>query len=71
MVNEAITSRMLNEFSNLFIGIGCFEGTFSLQAKEGSHPYQAPSRRVAYALKAVKVGARMATEAAIHCPIRC
>ena len=29
----------------------CFVDTVSLHVKEGSHPYQAPSRRVAYALQ--------------------
>ena len=30
------------EFSNVFSGRGCFEGTFSLQVKDGSWPYEAP-----------------------------
>ena len=44
-----MTNRMCNEFHDLFSGIGCFEGTFSLLVKEGSYPYQTPTRRVAYA----------------------
>ena len=32
-------------------GIGYFEGTFSLQVKGGSCPYEMPPRRVAYALQ--------------------
>ena len=32
--NEAIINRIYNEFNNFFSGIGCFEGTFSLQVKE-------------------------------------
>ena len=28
-----------------------FEGTFKLGVKEGSHPYQTPPRRMAYALQ--------------------
>ena len=35
----------------LFIGIGCFEETFSLQVKPDSKPYQAPLWCVAYALQ--------------------
>ena len=35
-------------FDNVFNGIGCFEGTFSLQLKPDSNPYQAPLRHVAY-----------------------
>ena len=30
---------------------GCFDGTFKLQMREGSWPYQAPPIRVAYALQ--------------------
>ena len=51
IVSETITHRIPNEFNNSFSGIGCFEGTFALQVKEGSHPYQAPQRRVAYTLQ--------------------
>ena len=39
------------EFDNVFNGIGCFEGTFSLQLKPNSRPYQVPTRHVAYALQ--------------------
>ena len=35
----------------MFNGIGCFEGTFSLQLKPNSKPYQVPPRCVAYALQ--------------------
>ena len=38
-------------FGNVFNGIGCFEGTFSLQLKLDSKPYQAPSRHVPYVLQ--------------------
>ena len=38
-------------FDNVFNGIRCFEGTFSLQLKPDSKPYQAPPRCVAYALQ--------------------
>ena len=39
------------KFGDVFNGIGCFEGTFSLQLKADSKPYQAPPRHVAYALQ--------------------
>ena len=35
----------------MFNGIGSFEGTFSLQLKPDSKPYQTPLRHVAYALQ--------------------
>ena len=38
-------------FGNVFNGIGCFKGTFSLQLKPDSKPYLAPPRHVAYALQ--------------------
>ena len=34
--------RMHTRFGNVFNGIGCFEGTFSLQLKPDSTPYQSP-----------------------------
>ena len=46
-----LTQRIYNLFDNVFNGIGCFEGTFSLQLKPDSKPYQAPPRCVAYALQ--------------------
>ena len=39
------------DFDDVFNGIGCFEGTFSLQLKPYSKPYQAPLRHVAYPLQ--------------------
>ena len=42
---------MYNAFDNIFNGIGCFGGTFALQLKPDSKPYQVPSRYVAYALQ--------------------
>ena len=41
-VSETITNRIHNEFNNLFSYTEAFEGTFSLQVKEGNHPYQTP-----------------------------
>ena len=40
-----------NTFGNVFNGIGCFKGTFSLQLKPDSKPYHAPPRHVAYVLQ--------------------
>ena len=34
-----------------FNGKGCFNGTFSLQVKPDSKPYQVPPRCIAYALQ--------------------
>ena len=48
---EAITNRIHKEFNYLFSGKGYIEGKFSLQVKEGSHPYLASTRRIAYALQ--------------------
>ena len=42
-----LTKLMHYEFPDFFFGIGCF----SLQVKEGSKPYQVPSRCVGYALQ--------------------
>ena len=46
--SEALTNKIHYEFSDVFSGTGCFEGMFTLQGKDGSLLYQAPSRRVAY-----------------------
>ena len=40
-----------NTSGDVFNGIGCFEGTFSLQLKPYSKPYQVPPRSVAYVLQ--------------------
>ena len=42
-----MTQRIDNEFHDAFTGIGCFDGTFRLQVREDSQPYQAPPSRVA------------------------
>ena len=46
-----LTQQMHAEFDDVFTGIGCFEGTFSLQLKPNNRPYQVPQRCVAYALQ--------------------
>ena len=49
--SDIMTQKIHNTFGNVFIGIGCFKDTFSLQLKPNSKPYQAPPRHVAYALQ--------------------
>ena len=46
-----MTQKIHNTYGNVFNGIGCFEGTFSLQLKPDSKPYQVPPRHVAYVLQ--------------------
>ena len=43
--------KIHDTFGDLFNGNGCFKGTFSLQLKSDSKPYQAPSRCVVYVLQ--------------------
>ena len=50
-VSKAIPNRIHKEFNDLFSGIGCFEGKFSLQEKEGSCLNQVQPGRVAYELQ--------------------
>ena len=45
-----MTQKIHEKLGNFFNDIGCFEGTFSLQLKPDSKPYQVPSRHVVYAL---------------------
>ena len=46
-----MTQKIHNMFGDVFNGIGCFKGTFSLQLKPDSKPYQMPPRHVAYVLQ--------------------
>ena len=46
-----MTQKIHDKFGDVFNSIGCFKGTFSLQLKPDSRPYQAPPRCVAYALQ--------------------
>ena len=48
--SSAMTQK-IHETFDIFNGIGYFEGTFSLQLKPDSRPYQAPPRHVAYVLQ--------------------
>ena len=38
------------EYSNVFRGIGCFKGTFSIQVKDDAKAYKMPLRYIAYVL---------------------
>ena len=44
------TEQLHKEFEDVFNGIGCFNGTFSLQIKLDSKPYQVPPRCMTYTL---------------------
>ena len=39
------------EALKMILAIGCFDGTFSLQVKADSKPYQAPQRYVTFVLQ--------------------
>ena len=47
----AMMQKIHTRFGNVFNGIGCFKGTFSLQLKPDNKPYQAPPKHVAYVLQ--------------------
>ena len=49
--SAVLANKIYNKFSDVLSGTGCFEGTFILQVKEGSKPYEAAPRRVACALQ--------------------
>ena len=49
--SSTMMQKIHETFGDIFNGIGCLEGTFSLQLKPDSKPYQAPPRHVAYALQ--------------------
>ena len=49
--SSIMTQKTHKTFGNIFNGTGCFEGTFSLQLKPGSKPYQVPPRNAAYVLQ--------------------
>ena len=49
--SSAMMQKIHDTFGNVFNKIGCFEGTFSLQLKPESKPYQVPPRHVAYTLQ--------------------
>ena len=42
--SQVLTQNIHKEISNVFSGIGSFEGTFRLQVKEVSWPYQKPQK---------------------------
>ena len=50
-VSRILTEKIHNDFSDIFIGISCFESTFKLQVRESSCPYKLSPRRVVYTLQ--------------------
>ena len=66
-----ITQQLQRDFKDVFNGIGCFGGTFSLQLKPDSKPYQAPLRCMAYVLQNFQGGTEMATGTRHHNTSRC
>ena len=66
-----MTQKIHNTYGNVFNGIGCFEGMFSLQLKPNSKPYQVPPKHVAYALqKPFKEELKRLQELDIIAPLR-
>ena len=49
-VSTEITQQLQRELKDVCNGIICLNGTFSIQVKPDSKPYQAPQRCIAYAL---------------------
>ena len=49
--SSELMQEIHNTFGDVFNGIGCFKGTFSLHLKPDSKPYQVPPRHVVYALQ--------------------
>ena len=46
-----ITKQLQMEFEDVFTGIGCFDGTFTLQVKPDSKTQQVSPKHIAYALQ--------------------
>ena len=66
-----MTQKIHNTYGDIFNGIGCFKGTFLLQLKPDSKPYQAPPRHMAYALqKPIKEELKWLQELDIIAPLR-
>ena len=63
-----ITWKLQREFIGEFMGIGCFNGIFSLQVKADNKLYQAPPRCIA---KAIQGRNRVATAVGYHPNLRC
>ena len=49
--SSTMTQKIHDTFGNAFNSTGCFKGTFSLQLKPDSKPYQVPPRHMAYVLQ--------------------
>ena len=46
-VSVETTLKIHDEYSDVFTGIGCFKGTFSLQVKDDVKAYQVQLRHIA------------------------
>ena len=69
--SSEMMQRTHNTFEDIFNDIGCFKGTFSLQLKLDSKPYQVPPRHVAYALqKTIQRRAGVSAKNGHHHPSR-
>ena len=65
-----LMQKIHNTFGDVFNGIGCLEGTFSLQLKPDRKPYQVKPRCMAYMLqKSFQGGAGTSVEDANHHPL--
>ena len=49
--SSVMMQKIQDAFGNIFNGIGSFGGTFSLQLKPDSKPYQVPPKHVVYVLQ--------------------
>ena len=49
--SDEITKQLQKEFKDVFKGIGCFDGKFSLQDKPDSKPFQVCWKHIAYSLQ--------------------
>ena len=50
VANTTITQELHSKYNDVFTGIVCLKGTFSLQVTEGANPYQVPTRCMVYVL---------------------
>ena len=50
-VSAETTQTIHNEYGDVFTGIRCFKGTFSLPVKDDINPYQTSPRHIVYAVQ--------------------
>ena len=69
--SSAMMQKIHDAFGNIFNGIGCFRGTFSLQLKLDSKPYQVLSIACSiYTTKTIQGGTGVPAEDGHHYPTR-